>query len=148
MKKAIADMTKMDQEVKSLTDMEKWAIFLGFFHHSKYSELIAAIIESKEEIKMASQLMTEISQDERQRALFRSRRIAERDREHFRVTVLNEGIEQGKKEGRAEGIEQGKKEGRAEGIEQGDKKRTADVLSMFEKGYSPEEIQKHLKEIL
>jgi predicted transposase/invertase (TIGR01784 family) len=124
MKKAIADMTKMDQAVKEMTDMEKWAIFLGYFHHPKYSELVAAIIDSKEEIKMASQLLTEISQDERQRALFRSRRIAERDREHFRVTVLNEGIEKGKKENAQE------------------------LLSMFEKGYSPEEIQKRLKEML
>jgi hypothetical protein len=42
---------------------------------------------------LASHLLTEISQDERERALLRSRRIAERDREHFRVTVLNDGLE-------------------------------------------------------
>jgi flagellar biosynthesis/type III secretory pathway protein FliH len=85
---------------------------------------------------MASQLLTEVSQDERERALLRSRRIAERDREHFRVTVLNEGIEKGMEKAMEEGVKEGKK------------KISADVLSMFEKGYSPEEIQKRLKEML
>ena len=52
-----------------------------------------------------------------------------------------EGIEEGRIEGRAEGIEEGKIEGRAEGIEEGSKQKAYEIAKkMLKKGNSIEDI--------
>ena len=56
------------------------------------------MIESKEALKMAGNLLMSISQDERERAVFRSRKMYQTDRESDLATVEDRG----KKIGRLE----------------------------------------------
>ena len=63
---------------------------------------------------MAGELLMSISQDERERAIFRNRRIALADLESNMITVRREGV----REGRLEGILEGRLEGIALGEEQ------------------------------
>ncbi|MDR2132237.1 MAG: Rpn family recombination-promoting nuclease/putative transposase [Clostridiales Family XIII bacterium] len=61
-----------------------------------------------EEIKMASELLMSISQDEKERAHYRSRKMFLMDMEHAMAVARDEGIEKGIEQGIEEGIEQGK----------------------------------------
>jgi hypothetical protein len=54
-------------------------------------ELINDIIKEKEEIGMAAALLQEISKDERERAILRSRRMAETDRVSDLLTAESRG---------------------------------------------------------
>ena len=65
MKKAIADMT----------DLEKWSIFFRYASDPTHRETVNEVIASKEVLQMAGNLLMSISQDERERAVFRSRRM-------------------------------------------------------------------------
>jgi hypothetical protein len=49
------------------------------------------VIESKEALKMAGNLLMSISQDERERAIFRSRKMYQTDRESDLATVEDRG---------------------------------------------------------
>ena len=64
-----------------------------------------------------------ISDDEREWAIQEMRYKAEVDREAFRISAINKGLEEGRAEGlamgRAEGLEKGLEEGRAEGRAEG-----------------------------
>jgi predicted transposase/invertase (TIGR01784 family) len=53
---------------------------------------------------MASELLMEISQDERQRAIMRSRRMYETDRMSDLLTVKDEGRDEGRNEERRKNI--------------------------------------------
>ena len=64
---------------------------------------------------MAGELLMGISQDERERAIFRSRRMYQSDQEsNLRTAMYN-----ARNEGRVEGRVKGRAEGRAEGFESG-----------------------------
>jgi len=69
----------MKKPVKTLTAFEMWSLFLKYASDPVHRELMNEIIHVKEEIGMASTLLMEISKDERERAVFRSRRMAETD---------------------------------------------------------------------
>ena len=56
---------------------------------------------------MAGNLLMSISQDERERAVFRSRRMFHTDRESDMATAEDRGIQKGRAEGRAEGRVEG-----------------------------------------
>ena len=64
---------------------------------------------------MTATLLQEVSKDERERALFRSRRMFETDR----VSDLLTAEARGEIKGMEKGIEKGKAQGKAEGIEKG-----------------------------
>jgi recombinational DNA repair protein (RecF pathway) len=91
-----------------------------------YRKVINDIIIDKEEIGMAATLLREISKDERERAILRSRRMAETDL----ISNLLTAEERGEIKGEARGIAKGEAKGRAE------------IIALLKKGFSLEEIEK------
>ena len=64
---------------ETLTPLEMWSIFFRYAPSAKHREVVNKIISRKDELQMASALLMEISQDEHQRAKYRSRRMFETD---------------------------------------------------------------------
>lgn len=81
----------MKKSVSKMTDLEKWAVFFQYASERKYRETVNDVIETKEELKMAGKLLMSISQDERERAVFRSRRMYQTDRESDLATAEDRG---------------------------------------------------------
>jgi len=79
----IIELDKISNTLKKpigeLTSFEKWSLFLRFAQEPLQRKLINDIIKEKEEIGMAAALLQEISQDERERARARSRKMYEMD---------------------------------------------------------------------
>jgi len=86
----IIELSKLSDILKKpvgkLTSFEMWSIFFKFASDIDQRNLINDIINRKEEIRMATALLREISKDEHERARFRSRRMYETDRESDRLT--------------------------------------------------------------
>ena len=80
--------------VADMTDLEKWAIFFRYADIRKYRSTVNEIIESKEAMQMAGDLLMSVSQDERERAVFRSRRMYQTDMQ----SNWNTAFDNGKKE--------------------------------------------------
>jgi len=80
----IVELDKLNEAlgkpVECLTSFEKWSLFLKFAPDPMHRGLINDIIKDKKEINMAATLLREISKDDRERAILRSRRMAETDR--------------------------------------------------------------------
>ena len=76
----------LKKPVEELTAQEKWSLFLNFASNPMHRNIINDIIKDKEEIGMAAAILQEISQDEREKAIARSRRMYETDRESDRLT--------------------------------------------------------------
>jgi predicted transposase/invertase (TIGR01784 family) len=89
------ELTKMGEALKKpvedMTPLEQWCIFFGYADNPKYRGILNNLNAAREEIRMATELLTSISRDERERALFRSRRIAQLDMEHNYAVVRKEG---------------------------------------------------------
>lgn len=88
------ELTKLKNIIKKpiveMTDMEKFCIFLHYADKPDYRDLVNKVIESKEGLAVAGDVLLSISKDERERAIFRSRRIALADREsNIATAVLN-----------------------------------------------------------
>ena len=98
----IVEMSKLigilNKPAETLTDIEMWTAFFRFAQIPKYRELINKLINLKEEIAMASELLMEISKDDHERALFLSRRKAETDRISNLLTVEERGRTEGRME--------------------------------------------------
>jgi predicted transposase/invertase (TIGR01784 family) len=79
----VVELSKLGDAVKrsveDLTPLEQWSLFFRFAPDPKHRELINNVINQNKEIEMAAALLMEISQDEHERAKFRSRRKAETD---------------------------------------------------------------------
>jgi predicted transposase/invertase (TIGR01784 family) len=112
------------KSVSAMTDLEKWAVFFKYANDPAYRETVNKVIESKEVLKMAGNLLIGISQDEHERAVLRSRRMYQTDMASDFATAEDRGIEkglnigrlEGRVEGRTEGLVEGRLEGRTEGI--------------------------------
>ncbi|MCL2443885.1 MAG: PD-(D/E)XK nuclease family transposase [Treponema sp.] len=76
----------MSKPVEELTSQEKWSLFFKFAQDPIHRDKINDIIRDREEIGMAATLLQEISKDERERAVLRSRRMYETDKESDRLT--------------------------------------------------------------
>jgi predicted transposase/invertase (TIGR01784 family) len=74
-----------------MSDMEKWGLFFGYADNPRYKNLLRELITSKEEIRMATEVLTNISKDDRERARFRSRKMFLMDREHDLAVARKEG---------------------------------------------------------
>jgi len=92
----------LKKPVSEMSDLEKWAIFLNYAEKTKYRKIVNNVIESKEELTMASELLMGISQDQRERAIFRSRRMFQTDLESNMITAERIGIKKGRAEGKIE----------------------------------------------
>ena len=126
-----------------------------------HRNLINGIITEKQEVSMAAGLLQEISRDERERAILRSRRMYETDmmsdlltaeekgeirglarglsegKAEGRIEGLTEGVAKGRIEGKAEGLTEGVSKGRIEGLAEG----KAKIIALLKKGFSLEEIE-------
>jgi DNA-binding NarL/FixJ family response regulator len=84
-------MSKLDytlnKRVEDLTGMEIWGLFFGHVQDPRYREIINNIIKTKEEVGMATELLLEVSQDERERARMMSRKKFLMDETSNRITA-------------------------------------------------------------
>jgi predicted transposase/invertase (TIGR01784 family) len=90
------ELTKLDDVMKKpvgeMTGVELWALFFSIGGEPKHRALLEKMIEIKEEIKVAAELLTNISRDPNERARFMSRRRFQMDREHDRAVAIEEGV--------------------------------------------------------
>jgi len=77
----------LKKPVDEMTDMERFSVFLRYAENPDYREIVNKVIESKEGLAVAGELLMSISKDERERAIFRNRRIAMADQESNRITA-------------------------------------------------------------
>jgi predicted transposase/invertase (TIGR01784 family) len=109
----------LKKSVREMTDLEKWAIFLRYADVPAYRDIVNKVIESKEELQMAGELLMSISQNERERAIYRSRRMFQSDLESNIATAEARGEARGKQIGLDEGRQMGLDEGRQMGLDEG-----------------------------
>ena len=81
----------MKKSVGDMTDLEKWAIFFRYADEPAHRETVNKVIASKEVLQMAGNLLMSISQDERERAVFRSRRMYQTDQQSNIATAEDRG---------------------------------------------------------
>ena len=128
------ELSKLEQIVKKpaeeMSDLEKWAVFFEYADIPSQRERVNKIIETKEELQMAGELLMSISRNERERAIYRSRKMYQTDMDSNLATAEARG----EKKGRAEGRQEGKAEGRTE-------ERREIARKMKEMGFSAEQIQ-------
>ena len=92
----------LKKPVADMTDLEKWAVFFRYADSRKYRNTVNKVIESKEAMQMAGSLLMSVSQDERERAVFRSRRMYQTDMQSNWNTAFDNGEKQGIAKGRTE----------------------------------------------
>jgi len=89
------ELSKLSQVIKKsvddMTDLEKWAVFFRFANVPRYREAVNRVIASKEALQMAGNLLISVSQNERERAIFRSRRMFQSDLESNIATAEARG---------------------------------------------------------
>ena len=96
----------LKKSVDELTGIEQWALFFKYASETKFKEKLAKIAAKREAIKVATELLANISKDENERALFRSRRKLLMDE----TTNLNAAKEEGLEEGIEVGASNAKRE--------------------------------------
>lgn len=92
----LQEITK--KPIGDMTDLEKWAVFFRYANESAMRKTVNEIIASKEVLQMAGSLLMSISQDERERAVFRSRRMYQSDLESDLATAEERGERKGRLE--------------------------------------------------
>jgi predicted transposase/invertase (TIGR01784 family) len=89
------ELSKLNEIIKKsvsdMTDLEKWAVFFRYADVPTHRGTVNEVIESKEVLRMAGSLLMNISQDEKERAVFRSRRMYQTDRESDIATAEDRG---------------------------------------------------------
>jgi predicted transposase/invertase (TIGR01784 family) len=97
------ELSKLDEvlrkPVDTMTELEKWAVFFQYADSFKYRETVNKVIETKEALQMAGELLMSVSQDERERAIAISRKKFQTDLQSNLATAEDRG----RAEGRAEG---------------------------------------------
>jgi predicted transposase/invertase (TIGR01784 family) len=83
-------------------------VFFGYANKPKYRKILDELNATRSEIGMATNILTSISKDERERAIFRSRQMYQRDMDHERAVARKEGRQEGRIEGRSEGRSEGR----------------------------------------
>lgn len=100
------ELSKLQEIIKKsvgdMTDLEKWAVFFRYADEPFHRETVNKVIASKEVLQMAGNLLMSISQDERERAVFRSRRMYQTDMQSNLATAEDRGVQRGRAEGRVE----------------------------------------------
>lgn len=117
MKKSVADMT----------DLEKWAVFFQYASEQQARETVNEVIASKEALQMAGELLMSISKDERERAVFRSRRMYQTDLASDLATAEDRGERRGMEKGIEIGERRGIEIGERRGAERGERNRSFEV---------------------
>ena len=101
------ELSKLGEVVKKpisdMTDLEKWSVFFQYAPDPEHREMVNKIIESEEVLQVAGNLLMSISQNEQERAIFRSRRKFQTDMQSNWATAEDNGRKIGREEGRVEG---------------------------------------------
>ncbi|MCL2096051.1 MAG: Rpn family recombination-promoting nuclease/putative transposase [Oscillospiraceae bacterium] len=84
----------LDKSVDEMTNVEMWAIFFKYVTDESKQDILNEILERKEGVKMARNILIEVSKDEEARAYYESELIFELDQRGK--------INQAKREGREE----------------------------------------------
>ena len=79
-----------------MTDFEKFSVFFEYAAKPAYRDKVNKIIESEEVLSVAGELLMSISQNERERAIFRSRRKFQSDHESDIATAEDRGRQEEK----------------------------------------------------
>ena len=95
----------LGKPVSKMTDLEKWALFFRYANKTECRKTMNEVISTKEELQMAGNLLMSVSQDERERAVFRSRRMYQTDLMSDFATAEDRGRRDGIEIGRRDGIE-------------------------------------------
>ena len=94
------ELSKLDKILKKpvndMTDLEKWAVFFRYANMPTQRETVNKIIESKEALQMAGDLLLSVTQDERDRAKARSRRMFLTDMQSDLATAEDQGEKRGR----------------------------------------------------
>ena len=88
----------LKKPIDEMTDMERISVFLRYAENPDYRDVVNRVIESKEGLTVAGEVLMEISNDEREKAIFRSRRIYQADQESNRITAERNRIAAEKKQ--------------------------------------------------
>ena len=95
----IVELSKLEEIVKKpvedMTDLEKFSIFFEYAADPTYRDTVNKVIASEEVLAVASNVLMSISQDEKERAIFRSRRKYEMDYASDMATSRDIGIAEG-----------------------------------------------------
>jgi predicted transposase/invertase (TIGR01784 family) len=109
------ELTKLKEAAKKPVDemapLEMWGLFFAHASEDGYKGLIAEMTKARKEIKMATDLLASISKDDRERALYRSRKKFEMDLAHNHAVAREEGIAEGERIGRMENARRMKADG-------------------------------------
>ena len=85
----------LSKPVTEMTDIEKWALFFKYADEEKCRKKMNEVIASKEVMQMAGKVLMSVSQDERERAVFRSRRMYQTDLMSNLATAEDRGVQKG-----------------------------------------------------
>ncbi len=106
----------INKPVSEMSLIEKWSVFFRYADNNKYKDKINEIVQSQGGISVASSLLQNVSQDEKERAHFRSRRMWESDMENNMIVMKERGLREGMQQGMQQGLQQGMQQGKSEGI--------------------------------
>jgi hypothetical protein len=70
-----------------MSDMERFSVLLRCTENTDYREIVNEVIEYKERLAVAGEVLMSISKEEREQAIERSRRIAQNDYESDLATM-------------------------------------------------------------
>jgi predicted transposase/invertase (TIGR01784 family) len=104
----------LNKPVEAMTAQEMWAIFFRYMSDKDKRDKLKAIIERKEGIKMAANVLYEISQDEKTRIQYENELIADLDSRSWISDAWEEGMEAGMEKGIEKGMETGIEKGKEE----------------------------------
>lgn len=94
------ELSKLDEVVKKpisdMTDLDKWSVFFQYASDLEHREIVNRVIESEEVLQVAGNLLMSISQNERERAIFRSRRKFQTDLQSDLATAEDNGERRGR----------------------------------------------------
>lgn len=131
----------MKKPVQEMTDLEKWAVFFRYANDPRHRGTVNEVIATKEALQMAGERLMSISQDERERAILRSRKMYETDLQSNLATAEDRGIRIGKEQGIRIGEERGIRIGEEQGIRIGEKTQSIAIArAMITAGESIEKI--------
>ena len=92
------ELSKLSEVVKKpvcdMTDLDKWSVFLQYAPDLEHREIVNKVIESEEVLQVAGDLLMNISKNERERAIYRSRRKFQTDLQSDLATAEDRGRRQ------------------------------------------------------
>ncbi len=101
--------------VEEMTDLEKWSVFFRYAPDKNHRDMVNKVIASEEVFRMAGEKLMTISQNEAERAWYRSRRKFETDMLSNMTTARDNGRREGEQIGEARGRREGEQIGEVRG---------------------------------